>query len=632
TANAAQTTVGDALFRMAEHRVPLPPGGLPKLRLTDQLRELSPEEAARSYPVQLSGVITWTRPDAEFFFVRDVSGGICVYHPPGMTQSLAVGRKVELTGVSASGRFTPVVYASAVQPLGTIDLPEARVITLEQALTGVEEAQWVTMSGYVRAAERDGRWMRLDLTTFGGEFHAMLPPNAQWASLPGAVVRLRGVCGAIANEKRQLTGIQLWVASSRFVEIEEAVPEDPFAVERRSIASLRQFGTLQVLNRRVRVAGVVVHHEPGRLVNIQGGNEGLLVLSRDTQPLQPGDRIEAVGFPGRENSRAVLREAVYRRIESGAEPEPVVVDDIGVIDVELDGRLVRVEGLLLDVGAREREVELINQQGGVVFRAQLRLPDGDAEVRWEPGSKLVLTGVYEVSYDEYRRPHEVRLKLRTPDDVAVLRQPSWWTVKKVLALTGVLGVAVVLGFGWVLALRRRVREQTSVIRERLENERAARLEAALARASKLESLGVLAGGIAHDFNNLLTVILGNVSLAKMDARIDSDTVHCLNESERAAQRARDLTQQLLTFAKGGEPMRAATRLPDIVREAAQFALHGSNVRSEFEIASDLWPADVDRGQIGQVVHNIVINANQAMPAGGLVRIALQNEEVGEARS
>jgi Signal transduction histidine kinase len=632
TANAAEVSLGEGLFRGARTATAARAGSLRKLRLADQLRELSPEEAERNHPVQLAGVITWARPEADFFFVRDVSGGVCVYRPPEMTQRLTVGRRVELTGVSASGRFTPVVLASTVQPLGTVELPEPRDVTLEQALTGVEEAQWVTMSGYVRAVEREGPWMRLELTTFGGEFQAMLPAGEQVEALRGAVLRMRGVCRALANEKRQLTGIQLWVPSVRFIEVEEAMPKDPFTVEERSIASLRQFGTLQGVNRRVRVAGVVVHHEPGRLVNIQGGNEGLLVLSRDTEPLQPGDRIEAVGFPGRENRRAVLREAIYRRVASGAEPEPVDVTNVGAIDVELDGRLVRVEGVLLDVAARDRGVELINQQGEEVYRAQLSLEDVEMAEQWLPGSQLVLTGVYEVSYDEYRRPHEVRLKLRTPGDVIVLKRPSWWTVKTVLALTGLLGVAVVLGFGWVLVLRRRVREQTDVIRERVENERAARLEAALARASKLESLGVLAGGIAHDFNNLLTVILGNVSLAKLDPRIDPEAVQCLAEGERAAVRARDLTQQLLTFAKGGEPMRTATRLPDVVQEATEFALHGSKVRSEFEIAPDLWAADVDKGQIGQVVHNLTINATQAMPNGGTLRVAMRNEELAEARA
>jgi nitrogen-specific signal transduction histidine kinase/CheY-like chemotaxis protein len=182
----------------------------------------------------------------------------------------------------------------------------------------------------------------------------------------------------------------------------------------------------------------------------------------------------------------------------------------------------------------------------------------------------------------------------------------------------------------VLALRRRVERQTEQIRAQLEKE--ARLQAELERSSRLESLGVLAGGIAHDFNNLLTVITGNLSLARTDDAIPEETRHWLAESERAAVRARDLTQQLLTFAKGGDPVRAATRLEDVVREAAAFALHGAKVRGEFEIAPDLWPADVDRGQISRVVHNIIINANQAMPDGGVIRIALRNEQVSEPRA
>jgi signal transduction histidine kinase/CheY-like chemotaxis protein len=473
--------------------------------------------------------------------------------------------------------------------------------------------------------------MRFELTTSAGEFQAMIAANDRWLSLPGAVVRLRGVCAAVTNQKRQLTGIRLWVSSSRFVEIEDPAPEDPFAVNLRSVASLRQFGALSTMNRRVRVAGVVVHHEVGRSIYLQEGGESLLVLSRDPAPLQPGDRVDAVGFPGRENSRVVLREAVVRRAGSGVELAPVRIENIADIDAELDGRLVQVESTLLDVGEHEGGLELISQQNGTAFEAQLGAVGSAEALKLVPGALLSMTGVYQVEFDEYRRPHEVRITLRSPEDVTVLKQPSWWTIPRVLALAGVLFVCVVLGFGWVVALRRRVREQTGVIHEQFQKEKAARLEAALARASKLESLGVLAGGIAHDFNNLLTVILGNVSLAKLDARIESETVHCLTESERAALRARDLTQQLLTFAKGGEPMRAATRLPDVVRESAQFALHGSKVRCEFEIPPDLWPADVDKGQIGQVVHNIILNASQAMPQGGLINITLRNEEMAENR-
>ena len=152
-----------------------------------------------------------------------------------------------------------------------------------------------------------------------------------------------------------------------------------------------------------------------------------------------------------------------------------------------------------------------------------------------------------------------------------------------------------------------------------------RLEEEISRASKLESVGILAGGIAHDFNNILTAIMGNVTLALLDAGELAKVEHYLRETERAALRARDLTQQLLTFAKGGEPIRAAIRLPEIIREVAEFALHGSRVKCEYDFPADLWPADADKGQISQVVQNLVINAVQAMPEGGIIRIDARNE-------
>jgi PAS domain S-box-containing protein len=152
-----------------------------------------------------------------------------------------------------------------------------------------------------------------------------------------------------------------------------------------------------------------------------------------------------------------------------------------------------------------------------------------------------------------------------------------------------------------------------------------RLEQEIARASKLESVGILAGGIAHDFNNILTVIIGNITLALLDGGELAKVEYYLRETERAALRARDLTQQLLTFAKGGEPIRAAVRLPEIIKEVAAFAMHGSRVKGEFDFPEDLWPADADKGQLSQVVQNLVINSIQAMPEGGIVRISGRNE-------
>ncbi|HEY8994734.1 MAG TPA: ABC transporter substrate-binding protein [Lacunisphaera sp.] len=153
------------------------------------------------------------------------------------------------------------------------------------------------------------------------------------------------------------------------------------------------------------------------------------------------------------------------------------------------------------------------------------------------------------------------------------------------------------------------------------------LESEMARASKLEAVGLLAGGIAHDFNNILTVVLGNVTLAEADTDANSAISARLADARRATLRARDLTLQLLTFAKGGEPVKTTVDLPELLKESAGFALHGAKARAEFHIAPGLWTIFADKGQIGQVMQNLVINAVQAMPAGGLVTITAENQEI-----
>ncbi|MCX6829358.1 MAG: PAS domain S-box protein, partial [candidate division Zixibacteria bacterium] len=151
-----------------------------------------------------------------------------------------------------------------------------------------------------------------------------------------------------------------------------------------------------------------------------------------------------------------------------------------------------------------------------------------------------------------------------------------------------------------------------------------RMEEDLARTEKLESLGILAGGIAHDFNNILTAIMGNISLVKMNLDENNELCKRLTEAERASMRAQELTQQLLTFSKGGVPVRRTASINDIVRETAEFALRGSNVKCKFDLPDDLQPAEIDEGQISQVINNLIINADQAMPQGGTIEISAEN--------
>lgn len=148
----------------------------------------------------------------------------------------------------------------------------------------------------------------------------------------------------------------------------------------------------------------------------------------------------------------------------------------------------------------------------------------------------------------------------------------------------------------------------------------------LLKIKKLESVGVLAGGIAHDFNNILAAILGNIELARISIDSTSKAYPLLKEAENASLRAKDLTQQLLTFSQGGEPVKKTSPIGELITESADFVLHGSSVSCRFNIPDALWLVDFGAGQISQVIQNLVLNAKHAMPEGGDVHIECANVE------
>lgn len=155
-----------------------------------------------------------------------------------------------------------------------------------------------------------------------------------------------------------------------------------------------------------------------------------------------------------------------------------------------------------------------------------------------------------------------------------------------------------------------------------------RVEEERLTTDKLESLGTLAGGIAHDLNNLLTVISGNIGLAQIEAPgSPANLLSFLSRAGEAAQHAAQLSNQLLTFSKGGTPLKRVVSISDLVTQAAEFALHGSNLRSDLDIQAGLWRSAVDPAQIEQVINALVINAREAMPRGGIVRVSARNLEI-----
>src|SRR5690606_17934679 len=154
-------------------------------------------------------------------------------------------------------------------------------------------------------------------------------------------------------------------------------------------------------------------------------------------------------------------------------------------------------------------------------------------------------------------------------------------------------------------------------------------ERELIKTAKLESLGVLAAGIAHDFNNTLAAIISHLQLATIQYDKQMDISPTLAQTVEISYKASALTKQLLTFAKGGAPVKKNAPLDRLIRDTTEFVLRGSNIKVEYRIPTDLWNVSIDVGQISQVLHNLVLNAKQAMQHGGIIKINVENVEVGK---
>jgi PAS domain S-box-containing protein len=146
----------------------------------------------------------------------------------------------------------------------------------------------------------------------------------------------------------------------------------------------------------------------------------------------------------------------------------------------------------------------------------------------------------------------------------------------------------------------------------------------MAKASQLESIAALSGGIAHDYNNLLTAIIGNITLAQTYLDPDDKVFLLLNQALAASQTAKDLTQKLITFSKGGTPHKKIADVTQLVKNTVEFTLSGSNLKCNYHFAENLWPVEVDSRQIGQAIHNVIMNAREAMPHGGSLEVGAEN--------
>lgn len=307
-----------------------------------------------------------------------------------------------------------------------------------------------------------------------------------------------------------------------------------------------------------------------------------------------------------------------------------------IVEVAPDGTLLRAIGTHLDITEEKQAREVLKKSEDALKSILVAAPVGiglvhDRVFSWVSERILEMTG-YEMneligesarilypSEEEFLRVGRVKYGQINKADVGEVN--TVWKKKSGEHINIHLRSAPVnpqdLGCG--------VTFSALDITEKLkEEENVRRLERQVQQTKNIESLGVLAGGIAHDFNNILMAVLGNLSLLSQAVAPDSPDHLLVTEAEKASLRAKDLTQQLLTFAKGGEPIRETSSLEGVIVDSANFVLRGSNVAIKYDIPDDLWLVDIDKSQMSQVIQNIVINAKNAMHVGGTISITCQN--------
>ena len=389
-------------------------------RTLAEVARLSPELAARRPTVRLPVVVTYYHHEWDMLFVQDGTAGVYVYvdhHQPAFP--VREGQRVELEGRIVPGDFVPSIGEPRLRPLAEVGLPPPRPATLKQIATGVEDSRRIEVSGTVRSAAVVDDMLEIVLGMDGGRMKLHVRDwgtDPDFSRLLDSVVRARGVCSTITNDRRQFLGAELWMPSLSDLTVDEPGAADPFALEAQPIGDLRRLTFGGGHQRRIKVTGTLTLSQPGRGVYLQNGPDALLVLSSPPAGLRPGDRIEAVGFLALDGERFTLEEGLVRRAGEGVSPRPIPVTVEQAAGGANDARLVVVRARYLGPIFGSGEPALVFQEGETVFNARFAAPPTPTFPALEPGSRVQLTGVCAVLGAGVPRAFEVLL--RSPHDLA----------------------------------------------------------------------------------------------------------------------------------------------------------------------------------------------------------------------
>jgi len=446
------------------------------LTQVSDILKLRRDEASQHIPVLLRGVMTYTDPEWRNGFIQDKSGAVYVYLDANQ-KKIESGQWVELTGRTSPGGFAPEVRGAAIEVLGATNLPTPVRVDLEDLADGHLDAHWVEMEGVVRRVDQQSSHVSLSLMTPKGRFKAIIP-GFENKPLPthliDALVSVQGACTSELNVRRQLSGITLHVPGLERVRVLEPPPSDPFNIGTTSIGAVATFDPDRLAGRRVKIQGVVTLRLPGQGFIIQDISGGIRVLTRQTNEVQISDTVEVLGFPAIGDFSPYVEEAAFRRTGTGPLPvrKKTTAEQI-LLNGTNDAQIVELNARLLQSVPRSANPQLVLQDGPIIFTAHVEPQTRRLQApALQSGSLLRLIGVCSIQGGERHEAQTFRLLLRQPDDIELLEAAPSWTSRHPLLLVGGMMFAVAVALAWVALLRRQVRAQTRMIRQKLEDEAA----------------------------------------------------------------------------------------------------------------------------------------------------------------
>ena len=437
----------------------------------EQIRRLTPEQAALHIPVHLRGVVTFHDEQLYSRFVQDKTAGIYLMEMATNMPVFQTGDLVEIDGYTGAGEYAPIVIPRSVNVIGPAQMPIAKPVSAEELVSGRDDSQFVEVTGTVRSVrfEEETQFYIIDLVMGAERFTALAAklPVTNTIELVESVVRVRGVCATLFNRQRQLFGFRLLVPRESDLVIEKPAAANPFDIPTQGIGSLLRFTAQGIFGSRVKVQGTVVYQEPGSALFIEDADVGLYCQTRQRDAVQNGDRVEVLGFPAKGEYAPILQDASYRKIGEGAplKPETISLDE--ALAGSYDCRLVRVTAKLLEHTQRGREQFIVLDKDDFIFYAYLANQEGT--VGFSPahiGSVVAVTGICLIERGSSWRAGEVwraksfRILMQSPADVVILKNPFWLNLRRVLWIAGALAFIAFASSAWVAVLRRQVAERT----------------------------------------------------------------------------------------------------------------------------------------------------------------------------